>query len=101
MSTGVRSYASSRRPHPRSSRRNGWGQVSWRSRFAKQASRFLEPGERIQSVFATAVRDNYGAVLYFPAFVVTDRAIIEIDRQFVTGRLTEVVARHPRNIRLG
>ena len=77
------------------------GQVSWRSRYAKQASRFLEPGERIQSVFATAVRDNYGLVLYFPAFVVTDRAIIEIDRQFITGRLTEVVARHPRNIRLG
>ncbi len=75
--------------------------MSWRSRYAKQASRFLEPGERIQSLFCTHVRNEFGYVPYYPAFVVTDRAIIEIDRQSMTGRLTQVVKRHPRNIRLG
>lgn len=75
--------------------------MSWRSRYAKQASRFLEPGERIQALFCTSVRNYRGFVNYFPAFVVTDRAIIEIDRQLMTGRLTQIVKRHPRNIRLG
>jgi hypothetical protein len=77
------------------------GQVGFRSRFAKQAAPFLEPGEHIQAVFATGVRNDWGQVVYFPAFVVTDRAIIEIDRQLLTGRLTKVVKRHARNIRLG
>ena len=75
--------------------------MSWRSRYAKQARRFVEPGERIQALFCTSIRSEFGFVPYFPAFVVTDRAIIEIDRQSITGRLTQVVKRHPRNIRLG
>jgi hypothetical protein len=86
--------------------------MALREKLAERAAPYLEPGERIQSVFlAQSGPSPYWSLLTywitifkagFATIVVTDRAIVVLKNGRLTGsKAKSLLARGPRNVWLG